>query len=187
MDKRYEAYCLTDPEYYDQSVPRAGRDTAFPAADREPPAGWSTNASADWWHVTPDDHRLPDQGWKIHVSATMRTAEKVLDVVWDYCVGSRLAFKFIRGPKLLFLRNSKYADRAAAASWPPSTRWTKQSSNTCSRNSASCCAASRAHTFSVICATATGRSTCGTAPSPRAAAWTLPASSCRRSRTPPAP
>jgi len=114
MDKRYEAYCLTDPEYYDQAVPRAGRDAAFPAADREAPAGWSTQASADWWHVTPDDHRLPDQGWKIHVSATMHTAEKVLDVVWDYCLARHLAFKFIRGPKLLFLRNSKYADRAGS-------------------------------------------------------------------------
>ena len=114
MDKRYEAYCLTDPEYYDQAVPRAGRDAAFPAADREAPAGWSTRASADWWHVTPDDHRLPDQGWKIHVSATLRTAEKVLDVVWDYCVARHLAFKFIRGPKLLFLRNSKYAERAGS-------------------------------------------------------------------------
>lgn len=114
MDKRYEAYCLTDPEYYDQSAPRAGRGAAFPAADRRPPPGWSTEASADWWHVTPDGHRLPDQGWKIHVSATLRNAEKVLDAVWDHCVGAHLAFKFIRGPKLLFLRNSKYADRAGS-------------------------------------------------------------------------
>jgi serine/threonine protein kinase len=111
MDKRYEAYCLADPAFYDQS---AGRDAVFPVADREPPAGWSTQASGDWWHVNPDAHHLPDQGWKIHVSATLGNAERVLDVVWEYCVRERVAFKFIRGPRLLLLRNAKYADRGGS-------------------------------------------------------------------------
>src|SRR5579883_1251233 len=111
MDKRYEAYCLADPAFYDQS---AGRDAVFPVVGRQPPTGWTACASGDWWHVNPDAHQLPDQGWKIHVSATLENAERVLDLVWEYCVHERIAFKFIRGPRLLLLRNAKYADRAGS-------------------------------------------------------------------------
>jgi serine/threonine protein kinase len=114
MDKRYQAYCLTDPAYYDQATAGNGRGKVFAALNRKAPQGWSARASADWWHLAPDDHRLPDQGWKIHVSATMEGAERVVDAVWDYCVGEHVAFKFVQGPTLLYLRNSKYADRGSS-------------------------------------------------------------------------
>lgn len=114
MDKRYEAYCLADPFFYDH--PAARRD---PAADyahvrRPAPVGWSTASTGDWWHLLPDDHRLPDQGWKIHVSASLESAGAVLDALWEHCVGAGLPFKFVRSPGLLFLRNSKYAERGSS-------------------------------------------------------------------------
>jgi class III lanthionine synthetase len=114
MDKRYEAYCLTDRVYYDRPTSRAGRETSFAAVDRKPPTGWSGHPSGDWWHVTPDEHALPNQGWKIHVSATLARADAVVDAVWDYCAAEHVSFKFIRGPLLFLLRNSKYADRGSS-------------------------------------------------------------------------
>jgi serine/threonine protein kinase len=114
MDKRYEVYCLADPAFYDHPALRGGRNPDFAATDREPPPGWSSKPSGDWWHVTPPDFHQVDQGWKVHVSATMGNAEKILEAVWEYCTDNAFAFKFLCGPRTLFLRNSKYADRGSS-------------------------------------------------------------------------
>jgi serine/threonine protein kinase len=45
------------------------------------------------------------------VSACPSNTEKILDVVWDHCVGHELAFKFLRGPHRFFMRNAKQAAR----------------------------------------------------------------------------
>jgi len=114
VDKRYEAYCLVDPVFYDYPALHGVRNPDFAAADRVPPPGWVSRPSGEWWHVTAPERRHPDQGWKVHVSATSANAEKVLDAVWEYCTANAVAFKFLCGPRLLFLRNSKYADRGAS-------------------------------------------------------------------------
>ena len=40
MDKRYEAYCLVDPVFYDYPALHGVRNPDFAAADRVPPPGW---------------------------------------------------------------------------------------------------------------------------------------------------
>jgi predicted Ser/Thr protein kinase len=114
MDKRYEAYCLADPLFYDHPAARQNAADAFEHVRRPVPEGWSAAATGDWWHLLPQGRRLPDQGWKIHVSATADTAVPVLDAVWDHSVAAGLAFKFLRSPAVLFLRNSKYAERGSS-------------------------------------------------------------------------
>ena len=114
MDKRYEAYCLADPFFYDHPASREDLSPSFAHARRPAPAGWSAQGGGDWWHLMPDTHHLPDQGWKIHVSATPASATDVLDVLWEHCVAAGLPFKFLRSPGLLFLRNSKYAERGSS-------------------------------------------------------------------------
>ena len=114
MDKRYEAYCLADPLFYDHPAAREDLAPAFAHIRRPPPAGWSAGPTGDWWRLLPDDHRLPDQGWKIHVSVTPADAASVLDTLWAHCTATRLPFKFLRSPGLLFLRNSKYAERGSS-------------------------------------------------------------------------
>ncbi|MCZ7433630.1 class III lanthionine synthetase LanKC [Streptomyces sp. WMMC1477] len=120
MNQGYAAFCGTDQYFYD--TPRRpltasddGRSTAeYRAAARPVPDGWRTHRAGDWLALRPEDGELPDQGWKIHVSATLRNAESVLDRVWEYCVDHGLAFKFVPGPHLLRLRNAKYANRGAS-------------------------------------------------------------------------
>ncbi|MEU7976536.1 class III lanthionine synthetase LanKC, partial [Micromonospora sp. NPDC049089] len=75
---------------------------------------WRREPLDDWLIYAPDGGSLPQQGWKIHVSAGLANAERVLDAVWNYCVPRGLSFKFLRGPRTLLLRNSKYAARAAS-------------------------------------------------------------------------
>ncbi|TDC66635.1 lantipeptide synthetase [Micromonospora sp. KC207] len=113
MDERYDNYCAADRLFYD-SLGSAVAQPAFAAAERDVPAGWRREPLDDWLIHAPDGGSLPQQGWKIHVSATLANAERVLDAVWDYCVPRGLSFKFLRGPRTLLLRNSKYASRSAS-------------------------------------------------------------------------
>ena len=114
MDERYSAFCVADRSFYDSPARSRGDDVDLPPATREVPAGWTRTTMEDWLVYRPDDAALPSQGWKIHASSTLDDAERILEITWDYCVTRRIAFKFIRSLQLLFLRNSKYADRGAS-------------------------------------------------------------------------
>ncbi|MFJ3639832.1 class III lanthionine synthetase LanKC [Streptomyces sp. NPDC090108] len=120
MDKRYEVYALADRHFYDtpDRISAGGGEPAprFAAAGRQVPDGWHAERTGDWLTLTPLDEEggpapMPAQGWKIHSSATAANAERVADIVWDYCVPRRIPFKFVPGPHLLHLRNAKYAGR----------------------------------------------------------------------------
>ncbi|MCA1682516.1 MAG: class III lanthionine synthetase LanKC [Actinobacteria bacterium] len=111
MDKGYELYCLTDAEFYDSSMLATVKDEPFEIATRELPPGWRSAPSDDWLMFAPEGVELPMQGWKIHASACMDNAEGIVETIYEYCVRERVAFKFIRSPQLLFLRNTKYAHR----------------------------------------------------------------------------
>uniref|UniRef100_UPI000A7B00E8 class III lanthionine synthetase LanKC n=1 Tax=Streptomyces acidiscabies TaxID=42234 RepID=UPI000A7B00E8 len=80
----------------------------------EPPADWSCHTGTDWTMLTPHGYQLPAQGWKVHVSATSENARTVLDRSWEWLVGQRMAFKFIRSRQVLSRRNGKYGDRGAS-------------------------------------------------------------------------
>ena len=114
MDKGYEAYCLADPLFYDHPARREDLAPAFAHTRRPAPAGWSAGAAGDWWRLVPDAHRMLEQGWKIHVSATLGSAVAVLDILYAHCLAAGLPFKHLRSGGLLFLRNSKYAERGGS-------------------------------------------------------------------------
>jgi tRNA A-37 threonylcarbamoyl transferase component Bud32 len=78
------------------------------------PEGWQRHRSGDWLALRPVESRLPAQGWKIHVSATLDNAEPVLERVMEYCLPRGIAFKFVPSRYLLHTRNAKYADRSAS-------------------------------------------------------------------------
>lgn len=120
MDKRYEVYALADRYFYDSpDRPGTGERSAppsYPTALREVPGGWRAARIGDWLTLTPVDddgtaRSGPAQGWKIHASATQENADRIAQAVWDYCVPRLIPFKFVPGPHLLHLRNTKYAAR----------------------------------------------------------------------------
>jgi serine/threonine protein kinase len=114
VDARYEPFCFADPLFYDS--PRRWQRTAadFAAASGPLPAGWQRFERDVWIVFQPDEVRLPQQGWKIHVSATPANAEPILEKVSEYCISRRVAFKFLRGPAVLLMQNSKYAARGSS-------------------------------------------------------------------------
>ncbi|MGW2229628.1 class III lanthionine synthetase LanKC [Streptomyces formicae] len=121
MDKRYEVYCLADRFFYEtpdrlSSTGTRSAARAFPASQRPVPEGWRSARAGDWFSLVPlgDDGAplpTPQQGWKIHVSATLENADRIAALVWDHCVPRSVPFKFVPAKHLLHLRNSKYAGR----------------------------------------------------------------------------
>jgi predicted Ser/Thr protein kinase len=114
VDKQYEQYCVTDPYFYDSPDSDRGRAQEFPASAWPLPAGWRREPLGDWLSVLPPDSTLPAQGWKIHVSAGPDNAGEIIERVWRYCVPRNISFKFIPGRLAVFMRNAKYAPRAAS-------------------------------------------------------------------------
>ncbi|MCP2258552.1 Lanthionine synthetase C-like protein [Streptoalloteichus tenebrarius] len=114
MDVRYEAYCFADPLFYDAPTRGNSAETVFEDSLPSLPVGWWRTERDVWTVCRPHGHRLPEQGWKIHVSATVDNAHRVLRQVWDYCTVGRIPFKFLRGPRVLLTRNAKYAPREAS-------------------------------------------------------------------------
>jgi serine/threonine protein kinase len=111
VDRRYEWFCLGDRLFYESPTLWRGAETDFAAARRGLPAEWESSQSGDWLVLRVRDASLPSQGWKIHASGTLDEAASVIDAVWAYCVARNITFKFVRSRRLLFIRNSKSADR----------------------------------------------------------------------------
>ncbi|MFD0384093.1 class III lanthionine synthetase LanKC [Streptomyces stramineus] len=118
MNKGYAVYCDADRQFYDapHRLPSDGDGPTalYPSARRPAPAGWQRHRTGDWLAFRPLDAALPDQGWKIHVSACLDNAERILAAVRDYCEPRRVAFKCVPSPYLLHTRNAKYADRGGS-------------------------------------------------------------------------
>ncbi|HEX8865571.1 MAG TPA: class III lanthionine synthetase LanKC, partial [Lentzea sp.] len=112
MDLRYEAYCFADRQFYDlqsstETTPQDDFSTELPQL----PVDWTMVERNVWRHQHPKGVQLPNQGWKIHVSAGLDNAGTVLKATYDYCVERRISFKYLRTMSIVLARNSKYAPR----------------------------------------------------------------------------
>ncbi|MEU5646695.1 class IV lanthionine synthetase LanL [Streptomyces milbemycinicus] len=77
-------------------------DTFLQVRDKIVPVhGWQHRPDRMWCYVTPPGAATQPQGWKIHVSATPRSAQVVLTAVCRVLLEHRVAFKFARGLKQL--------------------------------------------------------------------------------------
>jgi predicted Ser/Thr protein kinase len=112
---QYELYCLADPLFYDRLDQRQNDASDFSLVGRPVPAGWVRHETDTWmYYGLEKSTELPAQGWKIHLSACLDDAERALEVLWDYCVPRKIAFKYLRGTPVLLAYNSKSASRASS-------------------------------------------------------------------------
>ncbi|GHJ15455.1 MULTISPECIES: class III lanthionine synthetase LanKC [unclassified Micromonospora] len=114
MDNRYQYYRIADPTFYDRPGADGGPRRDRFGTDLRAGPGWDLSTRDGWTMVTPPRGLVATQGWKIHVSATLDNARRILDTVSTYCQQAQLAYKFLSTELDLTLRNSKYADRAAS-------------------------------------------------------------------------
>ncbi|NJP67796.1 class III lanthionine synthetase LanKC [Streptomyces spiramenti] len=120
MNPEYGAYCGTDPHFYDRPRGRGATGDGgaeadwYPAARGPLPTRWQRAERGDWVSWSPAGASLPQQGWKVHVSATLDNAATVLERVVAVCLAHDVPFKCVPSPTLLLRRNAKYADRAGS-------------------------------------------------------------------------
>lgn len=67
-----------------------------------------------WRELAPDGEPGPQQGWKIHLSATPLSAPTGLRAAHEVCVRDRVPFKHLRSAALVHRANSKYAARGVS-------------------------------------------------------------------------
>ncbi len=110
---------MADPLFYDSpatsaSISGTADHGEFNETTGPVPPGWDRRTMHEWTMIRPPISDLPNQGWKVHVSAGVDNAQEVLGVVWRYCLQHRVPFKFLSSRRVLMARNSKYADRGGS-------------------------------------------------------------------------
>lgn len=113
MDMRYVRYLAPDERYYKQPIKKM-KESEFIL--RGMPEEWDIKVDSygHWAYCFKKASVLPVQGWKVHITTTMETAQKTLDIVSEYLFGIQVNFKYVSNKWELYLKNSKYGDRSAS-------------------------------------------------------------------------
>lgn len=111
---KLQAFCLADPIFFDTPARLDDADTRFDQNLRPAPQGWRWSQYGLWTTFMADESKLPTQGWKIHLSVSVDTAEEALERVCDYCMSHRLTFKFLRSRAAMIAVNAKEANRGSS-------------------------------------------------------------------------
>ncbi|MEV4969870.1 class IV lanthionine synthetase LanL [Streptomyces scopuliridis] len=97
-----EEKTVTDRESEWEPSDHSYIDTFLRVRDEVVPLhGWQHRPDQMWCYVTPPGTATQPQGWKIHVTATPRSAEDVLTAVSRVLLERRVTFKFAKGLKQL--------------------------------------------------------------------------------------
>ncbi|MFF7703295.1 class III lanthionine synthetase LanKC [Streptomyces lydicus] len=107
-----ESFALADRTFFDWPGNWDLEATRFPAPSL--PDGWTHDENEAWAFCRPPEDRLPDQGWKIHVSAAPDDAPRTIADVAAYCTRHGLAFKYLKSANVLRALSRKYAQRSSA-------------------------------------------------------------------------
>jgi len=114
------AFTLAHPDYYE---PFERTDPGRRYNPTRPPAGWTRREVEVWTHWTPPHAELPAQGWKVHVSSALATAQQVLDVVSATCAELGVPFKHLTGKNYFLWVHGKHTSRVQSgkfcALYPP--------------------------------------------------------------------
>ena len=102
------SFLIADSDYYEQW------DILDPGPRYSPvplPDGWTRLRDGAWTHWGPSGLVLPDQGWKVHVSSSLRNARSVLAVVSLACAELGVPFKHLAGERTFLIAHDKHAAR----------------------------------------------------------------------------
>jgi serine/threonine protein kinase len=82
----------------------------------EHPRNFNTIISDEsvWKYYHNLESKLPEQGWKIHISCTYRDVDKTLNIVAETCFKRNIGFKHLKDRESYMLMNSKTASRSSS-------------------------------------------------------------------------
>jgi Protein kinase domain/Lanthionine synthetase C-like protein len=102
------SFLFADSDYYEpwDTLDPGARYHAVPL-----PKGWETLEDGPWTHWGPSGLVLPEQGWKVHVSASLPNARSVLSIVSLACAELGVPFKHLVGERTFLIAHDKHAAR----------------------------------------------------------------------------
>lgn len=111
----HELACLADPLHFrpvTEWAPSWSRPLRADGVAEDPT--WRSATDGPWVGHRPVEVDLPDQGWKIHVSATTATAELVVQVTAQHCERHRIPFKHLATTAMVVAAGLRSAPRSGA-------------------------------------------------------------------------
>ncbi|MCT3033272.1 class III lanthionine synthetase LanKC [Pediococcus pentosaceus] len=75
---------------------------------------WQAEIDNYWHRMSHKSSKLPDQGWKIHISANIEDAQEVLIDISEYLIKKKVSFKFVPSFNDLLTTYSKSGNRVEA-------------------------------------------------------------------------
>ncbi|PJH92503.1 class III lanthionine synthetase LanKC [Bacillus sp. SN1] len=112
MDLRYFNYLSSTNNSFYTKPDTPNRESALYISNI--PNNYKTIKENHWIHIMNKDYELPMQGWKIHISTTIDSAEKTLEIVSNILFAYKVSFKYVKSLWELSIKNSKYSDRSSA-------------------------------------------------------------------------
>jgi class III lanthionine synthetase len=110
----HQLFMFASPEYYEPLTQYNPHDALLSIVRAVLPSSWKLTRREFWFHVSPPELELPQQGWKIHISATINNCEEILRKVASLCGEDATAFKFVLDQRCLKLTTSKIWPRGAS-------------------------------------------------------------------------
>ena len=108
-------YSLAHRKFYETLTRyQAQHDDFCAGLKRRLPEDWVLHRNEIWMHCNPPQYQYPDQGWKIHLSATPAHAPAILATAASILVKRGVPFKFVADKLLLSLSLGKRWSRGAA-------------------------------------------------------------------------
>ncbi|MEU7908837.1 class III lanthionine synthetase LanKC [Actinoplanes sp. NPDC049118] len=104
-------FAVADREFY--APLDDGRDDGDGLRPTNVPSGWNEARFGVWRGWQPAEHDpLPDDGWKVHVSARAGRIQHVLDTTAALCFAQGVAFKHLAAGSGYFWQHARHANRA---------------------------------------------------------------------------
>lgn len=112
MDLRYMNYITREVPYY-ISLDEISDEQNF--VIEKIPENYNYIGGSHWINLlTNESVNLPNQGWKIHISSNISSAEETLNQVSDIMFSRNVSFKYVKNLYELRMKNSKYGDRSSS-------------------------------------------------------------------------
>ncbi|OPG94436.1 hypothetical protein B2I21_31110 [Chryseobacterium mucoviscidosis] len=110
----YNLYLKPNSEYYGK-VESGEKMTGIYELD-DIPDTYAVISEVDsvWKHYHVKGSKLPDQGWKIHVTALFDESQSLLDKVSRICIDEKIEFKHLKDRQSFIKVNSKNANRSSS-------------------------------------------------------------------------
>lgn len=109
-----QTFCFADRNFYETASRWVSETGSFTVLDNPVPDGWVRGQRGVWVGFSPEGHKYPDQGWKIHASAVLDNADLVCTAIWEYCIAKGVPFKLLSSANVLLAHSAKYAPRGSS-------------------------------------------------------------------------